>query len=221
MKRLLCLLIVFASVIAWADDDDGIVSINKNTNTNTLTGGDVSVAGGDTNVTGGDVNVAGDKSTALGFSHALGDVDIRDCVASTQWGTIVVSRQKIVLNSWCAGVQNLAWKNYRLAAMHFCNVPETLAEFASEDECEAAHDYSPPPEPEPPPGMVSLEQYEQQAHEHEEQYSQLLERVATIEQKPAPRPRVVQAAAPPPEPFLTERKKAALRELYDDEDEPQ
>jgi hypothetical protein len=203
MKRLLCLLIVFASVIAWADDDDGIVSINKNTNTNTLTGGDVSVAGGDTNVTGGDVNVAGDKSTALGFSHALGDVDIRDCVASTQWGTIVVSRQKIVLNSWCAGVQNLAWKNYRLAAI------------------EAAHDYSPPPEPEPPPGMVSLEQYEQQAHEHEEQYSQLLERVATIEQKPAPRPRVVQAAAPPPEPFLTERKKAALRELYDDEDEPQ
>jgi hypothetical protein len=217
MLRLLALFLLLWTLGALADDDDGLVNINKNTNT--LTGGDVSVAGGDTNVTGGDVNIAGDKSTALGFSHALGDVDIRDCVASTQWGTILVSRQKIVLNSWCAGVQNLAWRNYELAAMHFCNVPETLAEFATEDECETAHNYSPPPTPEPPPDMVSLEQYEQQAHEHEEQYDLLLERVETIEEKPAPRPRVTQAAAPPPEPFLTESKKAALRALYDEDEE--
>jgi hypothetical protein len=113
----------------------------------------------------------------------------------------------------------VAWQKYELAAMHFCNVPETLAEFATEEECEAAHNFTPPPEPEPPLDMVSLFQYELQAHEHEEQYDQLLERVETMEQKPAPRPRVVQTTAPPPEPFLNEKKRAALRALYDDEDE--
>jgi hypothetical protein len=214
--RLWILLLLLWPLGTWADDrDDGLVNVNANT----MTGGDVSVVGGDTNVTGGDVNIAGDKSTALGFSHALGDVDIRDCVASTQWGSILVSRQKIVLNSWCAGIQYVAWQKYELAAMHFCNVPETLAEFATEEECEAAHNFTPPPEPEPPLDMVSLFQYELQAHEHEEQYDQLLERVETMEQKPAPRPRVVQTTAPPPEPFLNEKKRAALRALYDDEDE--
>jgi hypothetical protein len=67
--------------------------------------------------------------------------------------------------------------------------------------------------------MVSQQQYEEHAQVYEEQYAQLLERVEIIEHKPAPRPRVVQATAPPPEPFLTEKKRAALRALYDDEDE--
>ena len=209
---------LFWAIDAWGDDD---YRDDPGDITNTLTGGDVSVVGGDTNVTGGDVDIAGDKSTAYGFSHALGDVDIRDCVASTQWGTILVSRQKIVLNQWCAAAEHLQLGHYKMAALHFCNVPETLAEFDNEAACETAHDFTPPnnPKPEPEPEAVVLhDEYYRQQVIYEEQIAQLIERVETIEEKPAPRPRVVQATEPPE--FLSMSKRAALQAILDeDEDE--
>ncbi len=206
---------LFWSIEAWGSGDD---LTNISDNTNTLTGGDATAS-----VVGGDTNIAGDKSTAYGFSHALGDVDIRDCVASTQWGSIIVSRQKIVLNQWCAAVEHLQMGHYEIAAVHFCNVPETLAEFDNETSCEAAHNFTPPnePEPEPEPEAVAFEdEYYRQQEMYEDQIAQLTERVETIEHKPAPRPRVAQATSTPPPEFLSMSKRAALQAILDeDEDE--
>ena len=93
----------------------------------------------DTRVFGGD-NTA-ENSALIGgsrtqaFSHSLGDVDINDCLASTQWGTILVSRQKVVLNKWCAAEIYDHKGMYQMAAMMRCGIREIADHFQTESEC--------------------------------------------------------------------------------------
>lgn len=114
---------------------------------------DVNVTGGDTNVpvnvdvTGGDSPVSvNHQSRALALSNGLGDVDIAGCLGSTQWATPLFSKQKLVVNWPCLAEFYLEHGKYELASMAICNT-EIVKEFASEAECEAAHDFAPAGKP--------------------------------------------------------------------------
>lgn len=119
-------------------------------------GGDVDVAnsitGGDVSLSGGDVAVS-NSSESYGFAYGLGDVDINQCLASTQWGTILVSRQKVVLNKWCAAESYDARGLHFMAALLRCDIDEVIEHFESKDECVKANTYR-PPEPEPAPAII-------------------------------------------------------------------
>jgi len=119
---------------AWAGDDrrggdDVDIDIN---------GGDVITNLGDTNVegstlTGGDVTLEG--SRAFAFSHALGDVDINDCLASTAWGSIIVSRQTVGPNLWCMAEVYDAKGMKLMAAKMRCDIDVIAEHFTTRDEC--------------------------------------------------------------------------------------
>ncbi|KPK74256.1 MAG: hypothetical protein AMJ84_00265 [Acidithiobacillales bacterium SM23_46] len=202
---------------------------------------DVDVTGGDVNVpvdvTTGPVSVqGGDVSTnmqfdskALGIANSLGDVDIADCLGSTQWSTPVFGRQGLVLNQVCMAEFYLTAGKYKLAAMSLCNVKEILKEFESEEECEEAHDFT-PVAPAPEPASEILEQRMQIEEYHEEdieqvqmQQQQLVARIEALEKRPEPAPRVVRAPAPEPKPAFSEEQKraawAALMGGSEDEDD--
>ena len=141
----------------------------------------------ETKVVTGDVNVVGESGTALGLGHALGDVDIAQCLGSTQWDTILGGRQKLVLNNVCMAEFYLNNGKWKLAAMALCNQPEILSEFSTEAECEEAHNFNSVIEEQPvivpTPGPLNEVIYAQQQiiEEHEEEYESLEARLARIE----------------------------------------
>jgi len=115
------------------------VNVGGDTITNTI--GDTNVP---VNVTTGDM-VGGNtslsnNSKALALSNVLGDVDIAGCLGSTQWATPVFSKQKLTINWPCMATFYLNNNMPDLAAVAICNT-EIRKEFASEDECRAAHDF--------------------------------------------------------------------------------
>lgn len=207
VRLLLVLLLVFAFVDAYASGDD--IRVTQSNDMNTATTGDVNLEG--STYSGGD---------AFAFAHALGDVDINDCLASTQWGTIIVSRQKVVLNQWCAAEVYDAKGMYQMAAIMRCNIPEILNEFDNEIACERANLYTPPPpvvELDDTPDYENLYRQEQM---HDEQFEQLAQRIEQLEQEPEPRPRPPQTIIQQQE-FLDDEKRERLRALRerDEEDE--
>ena len=120
---ILCLLLIIAALApgdAFASGD----RITQSNDNNAQTTGDVSVS---------------DSSEALGFSHSLGDVDINDCLASTQWGTIIVSRQRVVLNKWCAAEVYDYKGLHSVAARLRCDIKEVSDLFQTESECITAN----------------------------------------------------------------------------------
>ena len=64
----------------WADKDRG--DVTQSNDMNNQTAGDV---------IGGDMSTGSNRALAL--SNGLGDVDIRDCLGSTQWATPLFSKQ--------------------------------------------------------------------------------------------------------------------------------
>lgn len=132
-------------------------------------GDDITQSNDMNNQTTGDVNIAGDSSKAFGVGHALGDVDIAGCLGSEQWGTPIVSKQKLVLNWVCLAEFYLRSGQPELAAMALCNT-EVLSEFPDETSCEKAHGFltalplAPPPQAEADDDDEELEEvYEQLA----------------------------------------------------------
>jgi hypothetical protein len=208
--------------IAFADDD-----CRGNQNCTDTGGGDIDITGGDVNVpvdvTTGPVNVespvsVNHESKALALSNSLGDVDIAGCLGSTQWATPLFSKQKLVVNWPCLAEFYLRNGKYELAAVAICNT-EIVKEFADEASCEAAHDFSPATEPVSEVIEVIEGQREQAQSIAVVQMAQyeLEERIEALEKKPAPRPRVVQAAPPPEKDELTLAEKEAILAtlLYD------
>lgn len=133
------------------------------------------------NQTAGDVSTGGNRSFAL--VNTMGDVDIGQCRFSTQWGTPLFSKQKILLDETCVGFQFLALGQYDLAAMHFCNDEDTLTEFASEIDCELAHNFTPPAQPittEPKISDRSLEEHFELAQHQEQEIEYLQEEQASL-----------------------------------------
>jgi len=86
--------------------------------------------------------VGGDTSS-LAFGRSSFDVDIAQCMGSTSWDTIIVGKQKLVLNHACMAEFYLERGRYDLAAQSLCNIPEELAEYSSEADCELDHDFTP------------------------------------------------------------------------------
>lgn len=132
------ILVLLMSMPLWASGDCKGKSCNGDV---TVGGTDVTV---DTTVSTGDM-VGGDtslsnNSRALALSNGLGDVDIAGCLGSTQWATPVFSKQKLVVNWPCMAEFYLRNGKYELAAMAICNT-EIRKEFATEDDCRAAHDF--------------------------------------------------------------------------------
>lgn len=160
---------------AWASGDDITQSNDMN------------------NQTGGDINIAGDNSDSLGigFAHALGDVDINDCLASTQWGTIIVSKQKVVPNMWCMGEVYDAKGMFDLAAKARCSVPEIRAWFDSDFACETANKWSgfvtidPPASTGdvPEPAADCCDEDEETRDVHEQEIALALARTESLEQR--------------------------------------
>ncbi len=208
IRLFIVLLLVVFAVNAYASGDD--IRVTQSNDMNNQTAGDLNLEG--SSYSGGD---------AFAFAHALGDVDINDCLASTQWGTIIVSRQKVVLNMWCAAEVYDAKGMYQMAAIMRCNLDEILNEFDNEADCERANLYTPPPTPIPlddtPEPSVFEELYEQEQM-HDEQLAQLLDRVEQIEQRPEPRPRPPQTVIQQQE-YIDDDKRERLRQLLDEDEE--
>jgi len=178
-------------------NDDGTVSVSTG-----------SVSTGSTNVSTG-----GNRSLAL--VNNMGDVDISDCLGSTQFGTPLFSKQKLVLNQVCMAEFYLSAGKYELAAMSLCNVPEIIAEFSTEAECEMAHDFKPVYEA----VVVEDDHYEAEEEWHQEQ--QMLqqdydERIAQLENQVSEPPRVTRQVVQ--EPWLNEDKRARLRAEIEEEE---
>lgn len=87
--------------------------------------------------------IGGNSSKTFAVGNTLGDVDIAQCMGSTQWNSPVYGKQKLVLNHACMAEFYLKNKRYGLAAQSLCNIPEELAEYPDETSCEEAHDFTP------------------------------------------------------------------------------
>ncbi len=113
--------------------------------------GDVTQSNDMNNQTAGDIVTGGvDNQISTGGNRAynvvapgLGDVDIAQCLGSTQWSLLVGGKQKLVLNQVCMAEFYLKQARYDLAAQALCNQPEILNEYGSESACETAHDFTP------------------------------------------------------------------------------
>jgi hypothetical protein len=149
---LVALAILMMSAPLWATDcrgnscngggDIDIGGTNVDVGTDVTVGDtnvNVPITTGPTNVTGGDTTL-NNESRAIALSNVLGDVDIAGCLGSTQWATPLFSKQKLVVNWPCLTEFYLRNGKYELAAMAICNT-EVVKEFASEADCEAAHDF--------------------------------------------------------------------------------
>lgn len=83
----------------------------------------------------GDTIVGGDSVRALGLSNALGDVDIGDCVVTTQYGIIIFSRQGYHYNLWCMATQLDATGNHEAAAKLRCGIKKIRKTWPTLDAC--------------------------------------------------------------------------------------
>lgn len=117
----LCILLTVLALRAEASGDCRDGSCNE-----------VILSGGDNTANN---SVLNEGSRAYAFSHSLGDVDINDCLASTQWGTILVSRQNVKLNRWCAAEIYDHKGMYQMAALMRCGIREIAEHFQTESEC--------------------------------------------------------------------------------------
>lgn len=143
----------------------------------------VGVETGPTTVNAGDVALNSDSKT-FAFSHGLGDVDINQCIASTQWGTILVSKQGVILNKWCAAETFDARGMHFMAAALRCDIKEISKHFESQEDCIDMNTYRPAPaatkEPAPEPTLVIPPEV-LQFEEVEEEHDNLEHRLARLE----------------------------------------
>ena len=155
---------------------------------------------GDVNVDAGSVvgdtliDTGGNSSLAV-VAPGLGDVDIAQCLGSTQWSLLVGGKQKLVLNQVCMAEFYLKQGRYHLAAQSLCNQPEILAEYSTELDCELAHDFAPvipdhdmhrrSPEFEETYNLV--QEQEDEIHTVQMAQTDLEQRIVELEQRPVRR----------------------------------
>lgn len=140
----------------------------------------VDVSTGDLNA--GDV-ITGDNQTITVVAPGLGDVDIAQCLGSTQWTLLIGGKQKLELNQVCMAEFYLKQGRYDLAAQALCNQPEILKEYATETECEDGHDFTPnqPPEPDDLYSQsVKFDEHYELAQQQEQEIEYLQEEQASL-----------------------------------------
>lgn len=178
-------LILTSSV--WASGND--VDVVQSNDMNNQTSGDLS-----------------NNSRTFGFAHTLGDVDINQCLGSTQWGTVLFSRQKLVLNKWCAAEVYDSKGLHHMAAVMRCDLPEIIKHFPTAEQCVVANKWAPTVVEAP---VVTIDD----AHyEEEEEYHEMYEqRIAKLEARPPPPARVTREVVQ--KPFLSAEQRTALAEM--------
>ena len=113
--------LIWAIPVAQAGGGDRTdVDVTQSNDMNNQTAGDISLNGGDQVITGGD-------TSTFAFAYGMGDVDINEgqnCYGSEQWGTVIVGRQTMELNAWCAALfYELNGRHERAAAMR-CTIKD-------------------------------------------------------------------------------------------------
>jgi hypothetical protein len=166
--RIIIVLFFLLPLAAFADDCRGNQPCGTS-NTDVTT--NVGIETGPTTVNAGDIAVNSD-SKSFAFAHGLGDVDINQCLASTQWGTILVSRQKVVLNKWCAAESYDAKGMYFMAAAIRCDIKEIGQHFETKEECIDMNTYR-PPSPPPPEPMIIIETPEEELDDLDDRLAKL------------------------------------------------
>jgi len=143
MKSAATFLLLLLPLAAYATDDDDCHG-NCGGNGDTVVDVTTTTNVGDTVLNNETLtSVGGNKNLALA-APGLGDVDIAQCLGSTQWSLLIGGRQKLVLNQVCMAEFYLKNGKYDLAAQALCNQPEILVEYDTEAQCEIAHDFTPP-----------------------------------------------------------------------------
>lgn len=230
MIRTIILLLAFGTAAAtdrkdidvdvWTDND---VKTDVDVTTNVTNDVVNNVGTGDTVMNGGDVSVVGGSNRTTALSNNLGDVDINDCMGSTQFGTPLFSKQGLKLNWVCMAEFYLRTEKYELAAMAICNT-EVRKEFKNETACREAHDFGPIDEPVAQPASAVIDKHDED-EEHDrmiaqqqlvidqqsEQLTMFSDRLARLEKRPAPKPRVIRETKVETRPLLTEQQLDALR----------
>ena len=121
----LCLLVV---ALMYALVPDALASGDcRGENSCNTVGGDTVVTTGD--MVGGETNVSTGGNKTFAFAYGMGDVDINEgqnCYGSEQWGTVIVGRQTMELNAWCAALfYELNGRHERAAALR-CTIKDIV-----------------------------------------------------------------------------------------------
>jgi len=125
----------------------------------------------------GDVTLNGGKSKAIGLGRSSFDVDINDCRESTSWDTVLVGKQGVRLNPWCAAEVYEAKGLFHMAALMRCDIPEIAKHFATQDECVISNTVTHP---------VTHSVVEERPDEDEEEhFAQVLEQQSIIDMQQA------------------------------------
>ena len=118
MKYLAIIFFLFSPLVLADDDHPG--QGGGHHDGGTLTGGDAIIG----DIVGGSNSYSSD-ALGLGFSYALGDVDLnegRNCYVSVANGNILWGRQKVKLNPWCAALFYDANRKHMRAATMRCSI---------------------------------------------------------------------------------------------------
>lgn len=228
----LLLLVVLAMcspmVEASGDDRDG-GDATATADSSSVSGADAVANAMTGDLIGGDSTLSTSNKT-FAFSHSLGDVDInegKNCLGSEAWGSFIVSRQTNELNPWCAALFYELNGKHEFAAKMRCDIKEIGKKYETELDCWRDQDLTPR---EGSSGVADAivshidevgEQHDEDLLQVQMSQSDLEQRIEALEHKPAPRPRVVQEQAPPPEQY-TDEDRAYILGLYsekEDEDE--
>ena len=178
---------------------------------------DVAYASGDEVIQSNDMNAqtAGDiNNRSYGFGHSLGDIDLNQCMGSTQWSTIIVAKQKLVLNKWCAAESYDARGLHHMAAIMRCDIPDIAKHFT--EGCIAANTMMPAPAPPPIEVIRSEEDDERIDHLYalvsdlEAQRQSDADNARKSARRPIPQPQIVQ------QPLLSDEQRIKLQAVLDE-----
>lgn len=128
------------------------------------------------NQTSGNVVTEGSTALGLGFSYGMGDVDINDCLVSTQSGNIIFGKQGFEYNLWCMGEVYDAKGLYRMGALMRCDIPAVRIHFTDDSSCLAANEVG-REVAEVAPVLDSLYEQASRHEETEEQHEEELEQM--------------------------------------------
>jgi len=171
----------------------------------------------ETNVVTGDqlVNVGGDLSKAygLGFSYALGDVDLnegRNCYVSVANGNILFGRQKVRLNTWCAALFYDANRKFKFAAKMRCSIDPIRQQYDTVENCVDGQTMRPGEITGSPIVDEIVAKFQEAEDEREAIVEDIQEQLAQLSKQ-----RSIPASAP--RSLLSSKQRAALEEILNEE----
>lgn len=160
--------------------------------------------------------IGGDSSKALGlgFSYALGDVDLnegRNCYVSTASGNIIFGRQKVELNPWCAALFYDANRKHKFAAKLRCQLEDIIVEYTSKPDCVKDQTLAPREVTSSPALDAIVAQYQEDEDERDAKYEELQQQVEKLEARRTvqPRPQIIQQ-----QPAYSEEQRAEVAAIF-------